>query len=223
MATTAPAPGGSTGLGRHRDASADATSAVVDDPRPEVPSPHRVRRVPWPAVTAGATAVAGGLHLAAAADHLGAGDLVVAFFGLTGFAQLSAAVVLLMPLVGPTAARTRHLLALTGLLGTAALIALYVVVHSTDLLSGLLEHSGAGTQEHAAGEAGHDGHASVSTPAPEGPEPTDALGTATVAVEVLALCGFVALLPARWSRLASNGLLVVGVLAWALWLSGALS
>ena len=190
------------------------------------PVRHRAaRKFPWLGITVAATAAAGGLHLAAAATHSSAGDLVVGFFGLTGFAQLATAAAVFVVLIGAqrrdeARGATATALILLAAAMTVGLLCLYVVVHATDLLAGPLERSAAG----AAAVAEHVGHPGSSSNAAltAGRHPVDALGNSTVAVQLLALTGYLALLPARIRRRATDVLLLLGVLGWALWLTGAL-
>ena len=50
-----------------------------------------------------------------------------------------------------------------------------------------------------------------------------ALGTATVAAELLTLAALTALLAQTWRGRATNALLGVGVLTWGLWFTGVLA
>jgi hypothetical protein len=198
-----------------------------DGVQPFTPVRHRAARAfPWLGVTVAATAAAGGLHLAAAATHGSSGDLVVGFFGLTGFVQLATAAAVFVVLTGaqrrqePRGAIGNALVLLAAAM-TVGLLCLYVVVHGTDLLAGPLESSAAG----AAGAVEHSGtHLGTSSNAVAtgARHPVDALGTTTVGVELLALTGSLALLPAVIRRRATDVLLLIGVLGWALWLTGAL-
>src|SRR4051812_5567766 len=52
--------------------------------------------------------------------------------------------------------------------------------------------------------------------------PPDPLGTLTLAVQLLSVAAFTALLPHSWRRRTVNALLALSVLAWVLWLTGAL-
>jgi hypothetical protein len=185
-------------------------------------------------------AAAGVLHVAVAADHVGAGELAVGFFLLTAAAQLGlAAWLLLTSWTGATP--DRRLVALA-LVGTVALVGLYVVSYTTGLLDAFAA---------PAGSAGHDTHAgSVHTPGidpitgvdystgialpSDGPvamageiaparHAPGALGLATVAAEGLLIAVLTALQPAAWRRRTINGLLALGGLAWALWFTGVLA
>jgi hypothetical protein len=221
------------GHGAHHADDAAGGSVATLDVVVRPPARHRASRgFPWLGVTVAATAAAGGLHVAAAATHSTSGDLVVGFFGLTALVQLATAATVFVVLVGEGRRRSpRGGLATLLLLGAAAmtvgLLCLYVVVHGTDLLAGPLERAAAGASSvaghaHAASDAaGHIGVASSTTTA-GAHEPVDALGTTTAVVELLALTGFLALLPGWIRRRATDVLLVLGVLGWALWLTGAL-
>jgi hypothetical protein len=187
-------------------------------------------------------AVAGGLHVAVAADHVGAGDLAVGFFLLTAAAQLGlAAWLLLSSWTG--AVPDRRLVALA-LVATVVLVGLYVVSYTTGLLDAFAVHSGAG---------GHDAGAHAGTGHTPGIDPVTgvdystgvairstgpvamagdvdparhapgALGPATVAAEGLLIAVLTALQPATWRRRTINGLLALGGLTWALWLTGVLA
>jgi hypothetical protein len=184
---------------------------------------------------------AGVLHVAAAADHVAMGGLVVGFFLLTALAQIGTAAWLV---IGSWAgSRPRPDLVAMALAGTVALVALYVVAHTTDLLSafgiaGSAGDAGAeGDHLHAdtmtrfdpvtgvdflqgmsteSGATAMDGEA-ASTAHQAGP-----LGTATVAAELVAVVGLTALLPRSWRGRALNALLVLGGAAWLLWFLGVL-
>jgi asparagine N-glycosylation enzyme membrane subunit Stt3 len=202
----------------------DLAPAVADSPA------RRHAAFPWAWVAGLTTAAAGGLHVAAAADHRAAGNLVVGFFLLTAFAQLWLAAALPMVFRYCRATDGRGLwaaLVTMAIAGTVALVALYVVVHATDLLAGIAGHEGAAAagHDHSAGGTGHPietgGPLSLSSPTTAG-EPPDTLGTVTVAVELLAIAAFTALLPRSWRSATTNALLLLGGLAWALWLAGVL-
>ncbi len=176
-------------------------------------------------VAAAATAAAGGLHVAAAVDHLGAGDLVVGFFLVTALAQVGAAAWL-------AADPTRDLrLPVALLVGTLGLLVLYVVGHATDLLDPFLGHDhaaqGPGVQGQGAG-TGHAAHTTATGPVALGLEPVEVpaapvLGSLTAAAECLALAALAALLPATARRRVLDGVLAVGALVWLLWLTGVLA
>ena len=217
---------------RHLDDGSGGGVATLDAVV-HTPARHRASRgFPWLGVTVAATAAAGGLHVAAAATHSASGDLVVGFYGLTALVQVATAATVFVLLVGEQGRRSpRGGLATLLLLGAAAmtvgLLCLYVLVHGTDLLAGPLERAADGATSMAghghtvSDAAGHVGVATSTTTA-GARLPGDALGTTTVVVELLALTGFLALLPAWIRRRATDVLLVLGLLGWALWLTGAL-
>jgi hypothetical protein len=177
-----------------------------------------LRRWSWTAVVT--VAAAGMLHLAAAVAHLGASELVVAFFGVTALGQLATAAGLAMAAVTgqrPPAAVLSGLLA-----ATVGLICLYLVAHSTDLLAGLTAGAGDGGGGHAHG-AESTGPVSLGTdPTVLAAEPSGLLGTLTVAVELVAVVALIALLPPRHRRVAGDVVLALGGVAWLLWLAGVL-
>lgn len=199
----------------------------------DTPAPASSRiSVPWPVVAVLATAAAGGVHLAAAVTHRSSGDLHVAFFLVTALGQLGFAGLLAITFWS-SAGLGRHAerrspsgLLLAAVAGTVALLALYVVVHSTDWLSGLLGQSGqSGHTEHAEHVTGHaiesDGPVALDGTAAGTPtEQPDALGTANVIVEMIAVAAYTALLPRSWRGRTTNVLLVAGALAWVLWFTG---
>jgi hypothetical protein len=201
------------------------------------------RRAPrWQLVAALAMAAAGGLHVATAVDHLESGQLAVGFFLLTALAQVGLAAWLL--LTAWAGRRPSRELVAFGLLGTVGLLGLYVVAHTTNLLDAFAVHDvAAGGHEHdvagrdtvavdpitgvrfadgmpiaSDGPVPMDGSA-VQSSAGHGPE---GLGTATVAVELLAMTALTALLPTSWRGRATNALLALGGLTWVLWLTGVL-
>jgi hypothetical protein len=156
------------------------------------------------------------LHVLAAIDHLGAGELVVAFFLVTALGQVAAAGGLAVsattgrrPAAGPLAA----LLAIT-----VGLLVLYLLAHTTDLLAGFSPTDTVGPE--------HE-HAEPTGPVALGSAPTrgeapDLLGTSTVALELLSVLAFTALLPPNARRGAGNVLAVLGGAVWLLWLTGVL-
>jgi hypothetical protein len=198
--------------------------------------PARRVAVPWRWVAAAGALGAAGLHVAAAVEHLPAGDLVVGFFLLSAFAQLVLATWLVLsrwlgrvPGTGPV---------VVALAGTVLLVGLYLVVHTTDLLAGITGHEAGGAAGHAtgheaghaAGAGGHSAGAATDTAGPVAldartraePDPPDLLGTATVALELLSVLGLTALLPLSWRGRTVNTLLALGGLAWVAWLTGLL-
>jgi hypothetical protein len=197
-------------------------------PRTEVVPAPAGSLTRWRCGAAVAALGAGCLHVAAAVEHLSAGDLVVGFFLLTALAQLGIGLWLLVgPWLGsgPGAAPL-----LAALAGTVLLLCLYLVAHSTDLLAGITGHE-AGHETGHGGPAGHHAGAAVEAEGPvalgdeasadaEGP---GLLGTATVAFELLSVVTLAALLPHRWRGRALDTVLALGGLAWLLWLTGALA
>jgi hypothetical protein len=187
---------------------------------------------------------AGGLHIAVAVDHLVAGELTVGFFLVTAFAQLGLASWLL--LTGWTGSVPDRRLVTAAVAGTVALMALYVVAYTTGLLDGFLIEDASGTSGTSAGAHGGATHAPGIDPisgvdlsagvsdrgsgavAMAGELGTAravprALGSWTIAAETLTVAALAALQPAAWRRRTTNGLLVLGALAWALWLTGVIA
>lgn len=200
----------------------------------------------WQLVAALGLAAAGGLHVAAAVDHLSAGSLAVGFFLLTALAQAGLAAWLVLGAWAGTGVGRRLVAPTmigTALLGTVGLLTLYVVAHTTGLLDAFAVHDGA-----AAGHA-HDvpGRETVAVdpvtgvrfadgmplgssgpvamdglPTSSGGHGPEAVGTAVVAAELLTVAALAALLPASWRGRVLNALLVLAGLAWALWFTGVL-
>jgi hypothetical protein len=193
---------------------------TADAAHPAAPAASAVAARRWGWAAAAATATAGVLHLVATVDHLGARELVIAFFGLTALGQLAAAAGLAM--VGVTGERP-SVTVVSGLLAaTVGLICLYLVAHSTDLLAGSTAGAGEGGGSHAHG-AEPTGPVSLGTdPTVLAAEPPGLLGTLTVATELVAVVSLIALLPPRRRRLAGNVVLALGGAAWLLWLAGVL-
>ncbi|RBY76971.1 hypothetical protein DQ239_12380 [Blastococcus sp. TF02-09] len=200
------------------DTTPSAGSALPD-------SPSRGRRA-WPWAAAVSAAAAGGLHMRAAFDHVGAHDVVVGFFLVVAFAQLALGVWLAMGVVAGLRPDVR-LIGLA-LLATVALVGLYVVAHTTDLLAAFQVHDTAA--HHGAGTVGTEAHSTETT----GPvalglepvttrEPATLLGAGTVALEMVTVLSLTALLPARWRGGAANALLLLGAATWLLWLTGVLA
>jgi hypothetical protein len=188
-------------------------------------APPRVGPTRWGWTASLAAAGAGVLHVAAAAGHLAAGDLVVGFFLLTALAQLGLGAWLVRS--SWPGGRPGAWPLVAALAGTVLLVGLYLVAHTTDLLAGLTAH-GAGHGHDPA--AGHAAGASIAIGGPvalgeqpsAGGEPPGLLGTTTVALELLAVLGLAALLPPAWRTRALDALLALGALAWVLWLTGVL-
>jgi hypothetical protein len=195
----------------------------------------------WLRVGALGAAVAGGLHVAAAVDHLEAGDLAVAFFLATALAQLGLASWLL--LMSATGLRPDlRLLGGLALVGTVALLGLYVVAHTTGLLDAFAVHDGAG-HGGAHGSSGHDpgidpvtgvdysegiadrpgGPVAMAGDAVAASHAPGLLGSATVGAELLLITALTALQPAAWRQRTVNALATVGALAWVLWFTGVLA
>jgi hypothetical protein len=195
----------------------------------------------WQLVAALGLAAAGGLHVAAAVDHLSAGSLAVGFFLLSALAQAGLAAWLVLGAWAGTRP-DRQLVAMTRL-GTVGLLTLYVVAHTTGLLDSFAVHDAA-TAGHLHDVPGRETTAidpvtgvefaqgmpvgSSGPMAMDGP-PTasgghgpEAVGTAVVAAELLTVAALAALLPASWRGRALDALLVLGGSAWALWLTGVL-
>lgn len=217
-------------------------SAIDTAPSVSRPAPPAHRAAArWQLLAATGLAAAGGLHVAAAVDHLESGELAVGFFLLTALAQVGLAAWLVLTAWAGTRP-SRELVAM-GLLATVGLLGLYLVAHTTGLLDAFAVHDTAASG-HEHGVAGRetvavdpvtgiefaDGMAINS----EGPVPMagavapatghgpEAIGTATVAAELLALTALTALLPTTWRGRATNALLALGGLAWVLWFTGVL-
>jgi len=148
-------------------------------------------------------AAAGGLHLAGLAAP-GANGLVQLYFLLAAVGQLVAAALLAGQVIAGDAppAWTSALL----LTGTAALVALELLLHATDLLAGLTRPSAV---------------AGASALVPPSGLGDGLLATATVAIEVLLIAALLAQLPGPWRRRATHLLLGISALVWCLWLAGA--
>ncbi|SDN39602.1 hypothetical protein [Geodermatophilus sp. DSM 45219] len=216
-------------------------TAVLRPPAP-APAGTRARRstAGWQLVAALGLATAGGLHVAAAVDHLSAGELAVGFFLLTALAQAGFAAWLVLGAWAGTRAGAGPVG--LALLGTAGLLTLYVLAHTTGLLDAFAVHEAATGHAHdvpgretvavdpvtgvrfadgmpvgSAGPVAMDGLPASS--AGHGPE---AVGTAVVAAELLTLAALAALLPAPGRRRALDALVVLAGVAWALWLTGVL-
>lgn len=218
---------------------------ISTEQEPDVPAPETAARralTRWLGLGAIGAGAAGVLHVVAAAEHLPAGDLVVAFFLAVAFAQLGLAVWLVM--TGVIGVRPDPRLISLALLATVALIGLYVVSYTTGLLDAFAVHDAA--------EAGHGGAHGVSGHDPgidpvtgvdysegvalrssepvsmagEVPPPEHApgiLGSATVGAELLLITAMTALQPATWRHHTVNALLLLGGLTWALWFTGVLA
>ena len=195
---------------------------TVDGQPAAAPVQSHRRTLVWSWVAVLATIAAGAVHVAAAVTHQSAGTLHVGFFLLVGFAQLGLASTLAVNLVRvadglPSSDRALQMLLLVSIISTVGLLALYLVVHSTDWLTGLI-----GSQQHAT--SGHAvtpaGPVSLGTTPDLPTEPPETLGTVNVAVELIALTAYTALLHRTWRGRVTNALLVLGGLAWLLWLTG---
>jgi hypothetical protein len=176
---------------------------------PPVPVADRPGRTPWLPTAALTLAGAGVLHLAAAADHREESELVVWFFLAVALGQLGGAA--WFAVAAATRQRPAAPTVLLAAAATVGLVLLYLAAHTTDLLAALPQ---------PAQEATHPGH-SVQPDASAG-HPAGWLGSATVTVELVGLLALTALLPPRIRRITVDGVLVLGALAWTLWLLGLL-
>jgi hypothetical protein len=185
----------------------------------------RGRRI-WRWTAASSAVAAGGLHLAAGVEYVGAHDLVVGFFLMVAFAQLGLGAWIVVSTWAGVQPDVR--LVALALLGTVGLVGLYLVAHTTDLLAGFQVHEAAGA--HHGGTAGVPQGHSTETAGPvalnlepvTSREPAGPLGTATVAVEMVTVLALTALLPGRWKSGAANALFLLGGVTWVLWLAGVL-
>jgi hypothetical protein len=171
----------------------------------------------WTAIVT--TAAAGALHLAAAAGAVDSGNLAIGFFLLVALGQFAGAAALFFASRG-LLRRTTALL-FTGVVATAALIGLYLLVHRTGLLADLAGRGAATTAAHAGHSAEVAGQVSLGEPVAQ-QNAFDLLGAVTLAVQTVATLALVALLPRRWRTRAVDTLCAVGALTWLLWLTGVL-
>jgi hypothetical protein len=182
-------------------------------------SSARLRR--WLGLASLSTLLAGGLHVAAAYQHVEHGELAVSFFLLAAAAQVGGGLVLGVHAV--TGMRPGRWLVLAGLGATVGMIGLFIVAHGTDLLldyvgqhPGAGEHTGTHTGPFAAGIATRN---DTLAPVREAP---GSLGMATVAAELVGVVGLTALLPRTWRGWALDGMLALCGIAWVLWFTGVL-
>lgn len=171
---------------------------------------------PWRWTAAAATAAAGALHVAAAGQHLAEAPTLAAGFVLTALVQLATAGWLAL---GPRGSGWGTRAVLLALGATVAFLLVMLVAHTTPWLAAL--HGGQHTG-HATGHSSATGAVSLGLTAPADVEPLGALGTATGLVEVVAVLGLAALLPPRTRSRTTTALLVLGLVAWAAWLTGVL-
>jgi hypothetical protein len=194
------------------------------DVQPRSGVPHR--RNLWRWAAAASAAAAGGLHIAAAVEHLGAHDLVVGFFLLVALVQIGfGAWVAVSAWAG---IRPDVRLVALALIGTVGLVGLYLLAHTTDLLAAFQVHDTA-AGHHGATAGIPQGHSTATSGPvaldlePVSPrEPAGLLGTATVAVEMVTVLALTAFLPDRWRSRVTNALLCLGGAVWVLWLTGVL-
>jgi hypothetical protein len=180
----------------------------------------------WCWATAASATGAGGLHVAAAVEHLGSHDLVVGFFLLVALVQLGLGAWVVVSNWAGLQPDVR--LVVLFLIGTVALVGLYLVAHTTDLLAGFQVHDN-GAAHHGGPLGAPQGH-STETAGPVAlslepvatREAASPLGTATVILEMVTVLALTALLPGRWKSRAANGLLLLGGGTWVLWLVGVL-
>jgi len=206
----------------------DSGSAVLET----TPARQARMAIPWPWVAGVSTAAAGALHLVASFDLRSGGNLVVSVFLLTAFLQIGVAL-----LFGGTYWRPvdtgapgdrgpAPLWVLAAIVGTVALVGVYVVAHSTGLLAGLTPQNAPAGHVHSAALPGQPvlpvGPVPTGGPTTAPGNPPDPLGTLTLAVQLLSVAAFTALLPHSWRRRTVNALLALSVLAWVLWLTGVL-
>ncbi len=195
----------------------------------------------WSAVGALAAGASGALHVLVGAEHQDAGGLAVGFFLLAALAQLGLACWLVIHRV--TGLHPDRRFVTLALVGTVALLGLYVVAYSTTLLDSFAVAHGADAGGHGTHETtGHDpgidpvtgvdystgvavqtsevvAMAGETTPVRHDP---GSLGPWTAGAELLTVAALVALQPAAWRRRTTNVLLALGGLAWALWFTGVL-
>jgi hypothetical protein len=158
------------------------------------------------------------LHVVAAVQHADHSELVSGFFVVVALAQLGGGALLVVTARGLVHERTAVLLA--GIVATTGLMALYLVAHGTDLLSGLTGHGAAGGA-HTGHAIDVDGPVSLGAPA-TGPVDDGLLGPATLAVQLVTVVALTALLPARLRSRVVNALCLLGALTWGLWFAGVL-
>lgn len=216
-----------------------ATATAPASARP-VP-PARRSAIRWQLLAALGLATAGGLHVAAAVDHLSSGEAAVGFFLLTALVQAGLAAWLVLGAWAGT--RAGAVPVALALIGTVGLVTLYVASYTTDLLDAFMatdaavagHHAGLRTDQttfdpvtgvdfstgvatRSGGPVAMDGPIAEAT-AGHGPK---ALGTAVVAAEVLTVAALAALLPTTRRRATLDALVVLAGVAWALWLTGVL-
>ena len=175
---------------------------------PPVPLTDRLARTPWLRTATVALALAGVLHLAAVAEHREQPERVVWFFLAVALGQLGAAA--WFAVLGATGQRPATVPLVLGAAATVGLVLLYLAGQTTDLLTGLTQPAQSATPVAHSVQPGTAGSG----------HPAGWLGSATVTVEMVGLLALTALLPARVRRATLNGILALGVLAWALWLLG---
>lgn len=172
---------------------------------------------PWRWTAAAATATAGGLHAVAAAEHVAEAPTLAAGFVLTALVQLGTAGWLALGRRGSGWGTRGVLLALGA---TVVFLLVLLVAHTTpwlDALHGSAEHAG-----HATGHSSATGAVALGLTAPAEVEPLGVLGTVTGLVEVVAVLGLAAMLPPRTRSRTTTALLLLGLAAWAAWLTGLL-
>lgn len=196
------------------------TSATSTPTLRRQPTAGRRRPGGWLVAAVATMGAAGLLHVAAAVANRELGEAVVGFFLLVALAQLATAAWLAIHAATRLRPDPRPLGAALG--GTVLVVLLYLVVHTTDLLAGVIE--GLTPESVLADHASHgtdvSGPVALGSEPPLQLEPASPLGTAAVAVELLFITAAVALLPATWRRHAVNGVLALGALTWLLWLLG---
>src|SRR3954462_8032736 len=117
----------------------DSGSAALET----TPARQTRMAIPWPWVAGLSTAAAGALHLVASFDLRSGGNLVVSVFLLTAFLQIGVALLFGGTYWRPVDAGApgdrgpAPLWVLAAIVGTVALVGVYVVAHSTGLLAGL--------------------------------------------------------------------------------------
>src|SRR3954469_7504678 len=206
----------------------DSGSAVLET----TPARQARMAIPWPWVAGVSTAAAGALHLVASFDLRSGGNLVVSVFLLTAFLQIGVALLFggtyWRPVdtgaPGDPGPATLRVVAAIG--GTRALAGVSVGAPSAGLLRGLTPQNAPAGHVHSAALPGQPvlpvGPVPTGGPTTAPGNPPDPLGTLTLAVQLLSVAAFTALLPHTWRRRTVNALLALSVLAWVLWLTGAL-
>ncbi len=181
-------------------------AAIHDTARLEGGAPPQFLVTSAGMTAATVSAAVGAIHLSVAPEHLGHWWVYGWFFVVVGVFQIGFAAVILR--------RPSARVALAGIVANVLVVLVYVASRTVGLPIAPMEGA-AGAGDGHAQEGGHG-------PGAWHPEAVGMLDLAATAGEVVVVAMLVSLLPTRPRAATCNGLLALGLMLWALRLSGAM-